>query len=81
MDGLREWPRTLSTVKEVRQVLGVLGYQRPFIKDFAALAQPLTALTKKDTPFIWTQECRNALDALITRVTDDPKLVAPDPEK
>jgi hypothetical protein len=38
MDGLREWPRTLSTVKEVRQVLGVLGYQRPFIKDFAALA-------------------------------------------
>jgi hypothetical protein len=81
MDGLREWPRTLSTVKEVRQVLGVLGYQRPFIKDFAALARPLTTLTKKDTPFIWTQECQNALDALITCVTDDPKLVAPDPEK
>jgi hypothetical protein len=38
MDSLHEWPRTLSTVKEVRQVLGVLGYQRPFIKDFAALA-------------------------------------------
>jgi hypothetical protein len=38
-------------------------------------------LTKKDTLFIWTQECWNALDALITHVTDDPKLVAPDPEK
>jgi hypothetical protein len=81
MDGLREWPRTLSTIKEVCQVLGVLGYQRPFIKDFATLARPLTALTKKDTPFIWTQECRNTLDALITHITDDPKLVAPDPEK
>jgi hypothetical protein len=57
MDRLREWPRTLSMVKEVRQVLGILGYQRPFIKDFAALARPLTALTKKETPFIWTQEC------------------------
>jgi len=26
MDGLCNWPRTLSTVKEVCQVLGVLGY-------------------------------------------------------
>ena len=26
-DGLHNWPRTLSTVKEVRSVLGVLGYQ------------------------------------------------------
>jgi len=27
MDGLRNWPRTLSTVKEIHQVLGMLGYQ------------------------------------------------------
>jgi hypothetical protein len=81
MDGLREWPRTLSTVKEVRQVLDVLGYQRPFIKDFAALTRPLTALTKKNASFIWTRECRNTLDTLITHVTNDPKLVAPDLEK
>ena len=26
-DGLHNWPRTPSTVKEVRSVLGVLGYQ------------------------------------------------------
>ena len=26
-DGLHNWPCTLSTVKEVRSVLGVLGYQ------------------------------------------------------
>ena len=26
-DGLRNWPRTLKTVKEVRSILGVLGYQ------------------------------------------------------
>jgi len=29
-DGLHNWPRTLSTVKEVRSVLGVLGYQPSF---------------------------------------------------
>jgi len=27
MDGLCNWPRTLSTVKEIHQVLGMLGYQ------------------------------------------------------
>jgi len=37
MDGLRNWPRTLSTVKEICQVLGVLGYQRPFIQNFAKI--------------------------------------------
>ena len=30
-DGLHNWPRTLNTVKEVQSILGVLGYQRPFI--------------------------------------------------
>ena len=30
-DGLHNWPRELTTVKEVRSVLGVLGYQCPFI--------------------------------------------------
>jgi hypothetical protein len=27
ISGLRDWPHTLQSVKEVRQVLGVLGYQ------------------------------------------------------
>ena len=56
-------------MKEVRSVLGVLGYQRPFIPHYANIARPLTALTKKNTPFNWTMECRTALDTLITTVT------------
>ena len=81
MDSLRNWPRTLTCVKDVRQVLGVLGYQRPFIQGFVELAKPLTHLTKKGIPFNWTQECRDALDKLITKVTDDPELTAPDPNR
>src|SRR6266850_870571 len=76
MDGLHNWPRTLSTVKEIRQVLGVLGYQRPFIQNFAEIARPLTQLTKKGIPFEWTQECRDTLDQLIAKVTEDPKIIA-----
>jgi hypothetical protein len=76
--GLRDWPRTLRNVKEVRKVLGVLGYQRPFIPNFAHFAQPLTNLLKKETPFHWTIKCRQALDSLIEIITSSPVLVAPD---
>ena len=77
-DGLHNWPRTLSTVKEVRSVLGVLGYQWPFIPHYADIARPLTALTKKNHPFSWTPECRTALDTLINAVTQGPTLAQPD---
>ena len=36
--GIKEWLRQLKDVKQVRSTLGVLGYQRPFIKNFAAIA-------------------------------------------
>ena len=77
-DGLHNWPRTLSTVKEVQSVLGVLGYQQPFIPHYADIARPLTTLTKKNNPFIWTPECRTALDTLISAFTEGPTLAQPD---
>ena len=55
-------------------MLGVLGYQRPFIKNFVAIARPLHDLTKKDVPFIWTQECTDALEQLIQAITSEPVL-------
>jgi len=36
--------------------MGVLGYQRPFIRDFTKIARPIVELTKKSTPFEWTEE-------------------------
>ena len=76
--GIRDWPRQLKDVKQVRSTLGALGYQRPFIKNFAAIARPLHDLTKKDKPFVWTQECTDALEQLIQAVTSEPILYQPD---
>jgi hypothetical protein len=76
--GLTDWPRTLKNVKEVRKVLGMLGYQHPFIPNFASFARPLTNLLKKDTPFEWTPDCHASLDTLIDIITSSPVLVAPD---
>jgi hypothetical protein len=81
MKGLSEWPRELKTVHDIRQILGLLGYQRPFIRGFAEIARPLTNLTKKDVKFEWTQECKTALDKLIAAVTCGPTLWHPDPTR
>jgi Reverse transcriptase (RNA-dependent DNA polymerase) len=36
--GLKAWPRELHSVKDIRQVLGVLGFHRQFIPGFANIA-------------------------------------------
>ena len=75
--GIKEWPRQLKDIKQVQSTLEVLGYQRLFIKNFAAIARPLHNLMKKDTPFEWTQECTDALKQLIQAVTSEPVLYQP----
>jgi len=38
VEGLKNWPQQLSTLKQVRLTLGILGYQRPFIPGFTHIA-------------------------------------------
>uniref|UniRef100_A0A8C5LR95 Gypsy retrotransposon integrase-like protein 1 n=1 Tax=Leptobrachium leishanense TaxID=445787 RepID=A0A8C5LR95_9ANUR len=44
-------------------------------------AQPLTQLTRKNTPFLWTEGTQKAFDNLRTRFTTAPILLLPDPSK
>ena len=80
-NGLQDWPRMLKTVKEVCSILGTLGYQQPFIPHYMDIAKPLTELTKKNHPFLWTPACHHALDMLISTVLANPSLCQPDPSK
>ena len=41
----------------------------------------MVALTKKDHPFVWTPDCRTALDQLINIILANPSLQQPDPTK
>ena len=51
-------------VKAIRQFVGFVGYYRRFVKDFAGLAEPLVALTRKGAPFVWTDHQQAAFEAL-----------------
>src|SRR6266403_1216724 len=81
VEGLRNWLQKLNTLKQVRSMLGILGYQRPFILGFAHIARPLTNLLKKGTNFLWTDTHTQAVKRLINITLDDPILYQPDPLK
>ena len=56
--------KPLKDVAEVRAFLGLTGYFRRFIKDYATITAPLERLKTKDTRFVWTEECTQALEIL-----------------
>ena len=72
-----------KTKKEVRSFLGLAGYYRRFIKDFASIAVSLTNLTKKKNPdiVVWTEECDRAFNTLKDVLTSTPVLSSPNFEK
>jgi len=63
--------------RDVRSFLGLAEYYRRFIKDFSKLASPLFGLLAKDSEFIWSKSCQEALDILKDKVTTAPILRSP----
>jgi hypothetical protein len=68
-----EWTRPTS-VFEIRSFLGLAGYYRRFIESFSKLSGPLTALTRKNTHFVWTDECKQCFQELKRRLVTAPVL-------
>jgi len=63
--------------------LGLIGYYRKFIPNFAAIAVPLTDLTKKDQPsqLEWGEAQYRAFENLKSHTVNPPILRLPDFEK
>lgn len=61
----------------MRGFLGLTGYYRNFIQHYGNLAEPLTALLKKNA-FHRSQTTTNAFDNLKKAVTETPVLILPD---
>jgi len=74
---------TPTTKKQLCSFLGFIGYYRTFIPNFAAIAVPLTDLTKKGSPnqLVWGDAQENAFRTLRNYVSNPPVLALPDVTK
>lgn len=86
-DGVKPNPDKISAIKkfpppktktEIKSFLGMLGYYRKFIKDFAKLTKFLTVCLKKDNKIIHDEKFLDQFDYLKTLLTNEPILAYPD---
>ena len=66
-----------KTVKNIQQFLGLVGYYRRFIQNFARIAAPLNELVKKDKDFKWTSTQQKAFEILRDKLLCPPILRYP----
>ena len=59
LESIKQMPAP-TTPKEVKQFLGLIGYYRKFVPRFADISRALTALTKKNAEFKWTEQCQKS---------------------
>lgn len=72
-----------KSIKDLRRLLGMAGWYRRFIENFAEITAPLTELlkTSKNKSFSWTAESENAMTLLKESLTKAPVLANPDYEQ
>ncbi|KAA0050678.1 pol protein [Cucumis melo var. makuwa] len=77
IEAVTNWPRP-STVSEVHSFLGLAGYHRRFVENFFRIATPLTQLTRKGAPFVWSKACEDSFQNLKQKLVTAPVLTVPD---
>ena len=72
-----------KTKKQVRAFLGLSGYYRRYVKNYAVVAAPLTDLTKKGAPnqVRWNDDLQRSFEALKHSLSTAPVLQLADWEK
>lgn len=88
VDGIRPDPEKVEAivnypipkcVKDVRRLVGLAGWYRRFIGNFATITAPLTDLIKKKAgKIVWSEESRKSFDKLKEVLTSKPVLASPD---
>jgi hypothetical protein len=85
-DGLKVDPKKVEAVKswpeptdlgQLRSFMGLVGYYRKFVPALAQIALPLSELVKKNVPWIWSDQQRQAFERLKEALTTAPVLAIP----
>lgn len=70
-----------KTPKNIREFLGLVGYYRRFIAEFARRTKSLSDLLKQGRKFVWGEEQQKSFDDMKDCLTRAPILQYPDFEK
>jgi hypothetical protein len=70
-----------ETVKQVHQFLGLMGYFRRFLKNYAKIVEPISKLTRRDVNWCWEDEQHSAFNTVKTMLTTRPVLAVFEPTR
>ncbi|XP_011270963.1 hypothetical protein CAOG_09222, partial [Capsaspora owczarzaki ATCC 30864] len=57
----------------VREVNGLASFMRRHVPNYAELARPMTMLTRKNVPFVWSAECEKSFRAIQQALVQAPR--------
>jgi len=77
---IQDWP-VPNCVRDVRAFFGLASYYRKFDQNFASIAEPLSALTKKGVRFSWSPEAQEAFERLKRALAETVTLAYPSQTK
>ncbi len=77
-EAIRNYVRP-TTKRQVRAFLGLSGYYRKFIPNFAGVTAPISDMTRKEQPnkCKWSKQAEEAFEKALST---DPILMSPDPD-
>src|SRR3954470_2239142 len=78
VETIKAWPAP-TNLKELQSFLSMCNYYRRFVLHYSAVATPLTNLTHKDVPYLWTTCAEQAFQELKALMSQTPVLCIPDP--
>ena len=67
-----------KSVTKVRSFMGLAGWCRVFVKEYAKIAGPLTELTRNNEPFVWNDRRQQSFDKIKAILASFPVLKLPD---
>ena len=70
---IEAWPAP-KTLDEVRSFLGLCGYYRRFVDNYADVTKPLTGMLKKGAEYVWGKEQQRSFRTLKQALTSYPCL-------
>ena len=76
LQAIRDYPPPKS-LKELRGFIGLCNYYRRRINNFSKYSKCLTDLTRKDVPFIWSEECEKSFNTLKQKLMSAPTVALP----